>query len=407
MYYFIYFWHVMNLLRNGLLILACVLCGCAPPLHRSPGETDEAVRPGAARMERYLPLLRGKRLALVVNHTSVVDGVHLLDTLLSRGIHVSGILRVFVPEHGFRGDLDAGAEVESGTDPATGIPVVSLYGAHRKPKPEDLEGVDLVLYDIQDVGVRFYTYISTLHYVMEACAEQHVPLILLDRPDPHGGYVDGPLLEPAYASFVGMHPIPVVYGLTPGELARMINGEGWLAGGVRCNLTVIPCEHYHHGKSFTLPVAPSPNLNSGQAVMLYPSTCFFEGTVISEGRGTPWPFQVYGHPDLEGDFTFVPEPVPGMSSHPKLQGQLCRGTDLRNFSPPRGWNRIHLDWLLDAYEKYPRKEEFFTSYFEKLAGTGKLREQIVAGQGEKKIRKSWQRDLRRFKRKRTPYLIYR
>jgi len=358
-------------------------------------------------MERYLPLIRDKKLALVANHTSLVGGRHLVDTLLSPGMEVAGIMKVFAPEHGFRGSFDAGAEVGSGKDSATGIPIVSLYGTHKKPLPEDLEGVEMVLFDIQDVGVRFYTYISTMHYVMEACAENNVPLIVLDRPNPHSGYVDGPLLEPEFGSFVGMHPIPVVYGLTIGELAQMINGEGWLNGGVRCDLTVIPCEHYTHGKSYSLPVKPSPNLNCDQAIRLYPSTCFFEGTVISEGRGTMMPFQVYGHPDLEGDFSFTPVPIHGMSNYPKLQGQLCRGRDLRDFSPQEGWTRIYLQWLLEAYEHYHRKEEFFTPYFEKLAGTRKLRSQIVAGWDESRIRESWQAELEQFRKSRAPYLIYR
>ena len=358
-------------------------------------------------MESYLPLIRDKNLALVANHTSLVDGRHLVDTLLSRGVHVSGIMKVFVPEHGLRGDFEAGAEVESGKDAATGIPVVSLYGEHKKPFPGDLEGVDVVLFDIQDVGVRFYTYISTLHYVMESCAENHVPLIVLDRPNPHIGYVDGPVLEPEFTSFVGMHPIPVVYGLTIGELAGMINGEGWLEGGLRCDLKVIPCENYYRGKAYSLPVPPSPNLNSGQAIRLYPSTCFFEGTVVSEGRGTMMPFQIYGHPELEGEFSFIPVPIPGMSSHPKLQGKLCRGRDLRDFDPPGGWNRIFLHWLLDAYGQYPRKEEFFTPYFENLAGTRELRTQIVAGWDESRIRESWQEELEQFISQRDPYLIYR
>jgi uncharacterized protein YbbC (DUF1343 family) len=361
---------------------------------------------GADRMDLYLPLLQGKRIALVVNHTSLVGGRNLVDTLLARGVELTGIMRVFVPEHGLRGSYDAGEEVEGGIDTITGILMVSLYGKHRKPQAEDLEGISLVLFDIQDVGVRFFTYISTLHYVMEACAENGVPLVLLDRPNPNGGYVDGPVFEPEHRSFVGMHPIPVVYGLTIGELAKMINGEGWLAGGVRCDLTVVPCSNYSHGKPCSLPVSPSPNLSNANAVRLYPSTCLFEGTVISEGRGTSMPFEVYGHPDLEGGFSFTPISMPGFSTHPRHMNRRCYGEDLREFNPPEGWTQLYLDFLLEAYARYPRKEEFFTPYFESLAGTSSLRRQIEAGWEEEKIRESWQQELEAYLVLREKYLIY-
>jgi uncharacterized protein YbbC (DUF1343 family) len=367
---------------------------------------DNRIVTGADRMDDYLPLLSGKKIALVVNQTSCVGHTHLVDTLYSRGVQLSGLMKVFVPEHGLRGNFDAGQEVESGRDPQTGIPVVSLYGKHKKPLPEDLEGIDLVLFDIQDVGVRFYTYISTLHYVMESCAENGVPLVVLDRPNPNGGYVDGPVLEAGFASFVGMHPIPVVYGLTIGELAQMINGEGWLAGGVRCDLTVIPCAHYDHGRPYPLPVSPSPNLTSDHAVMLYPSTCFFEGTVISEGRGTGMPFEVYGHPDMEGRFTFTPQSIPGVSANPKYRDRVCHGEDLRDYIPQEGWKGLHLEFLLEAYHRYPRKEEFFTPYFESLAGTADLRRQIEAGWDQSRIRASWKKRLNTYLEIREKYLIY-
>jgi uncharacterized protein YbbC (DUF1343 family) len=369
-------------------------------------QAGPAVRSGAEQLEEYLPLIRGKELALVVNHTSVVGDRHLVDTLLTYDLEVSNIMKVFVPEHGLRGNFDAGQHVENGTDPETGLPVVSLYGKHRKPLPEDMEGVELVLFDIQDVGTRFYTYISTLHYVMEACAENSVPLFVLDRPNPNGGYVDGPVLDPEFTSFVGMHPIPVVYGLTIGELARMVNGEGWLSGGIQCELTVIPCANYHHGKPYSLPVKPSPNLTSDHAVMIYPSTCFFEGTVISEGRGTMTPFEVFGHPDLDGDYSFTPVSIPGMSSYPKLKDQRCFGVDLREYVPDGGWTRLELKWLLDAYASFPEKDRFFTGYFNTLAGTSELREQIEAGWDESRIRASWKPDLEQFLEKRARYLIY-
>ncbi|MFH0756672.1 MAG: DUF1343 domain-containing protein [Bacteroidota bacterium] len=380
------------------LLIPTTWAGCVQP-HRE-------FRTGASRLEVYLPLIGERCIALVANHRSVVNQVHLLDTLLSSGVSRDQVISLFSPEHGFRGAYAAGELVEEQADPVTGIPVVSLYGRNKKPGPEQLKGVDLVLFDLQDVGTRFYTYISTLHYVMEACAENRVPLVVLDRPNPHGGYVDGPVLDDSLRSFVGMHLIPVVYGMTMGELARMINGEGWLAGGICCDLTVVPCEGYSHGDPCSLPVRPSPNLANDHAIMLYPSTCFFEGTILSEGRGTPWPFEVYGHPEMQGDFTFTPVSMPGVSPEPRYKGQRCFGEDLRQFIPGEGWNRIQLQILLDAYRRFPVKEEFFTAYFDKLAGTTALRKQIRAGWDEARIRASWKADLDDFMGKRKKYLIY-
>ncbi len=384
-----------------LIFTWVILCSMPALCHR-----EEQVRCGADRLELYLPLIGDRNVALVANHTSVVGGKHLVDTLLSCGVRKSQIQKVFAPEHGFRGEMAAGVKVVDGTDPATGISIVSLYGDHKKPLPEEMAGVDLVIFDLQDVGARFYTYISTLHYVMEACAEGGIPMVVLDRPNPNGGYVDGPVLEPGFVSFVGMHPIPVVYGLTIGELAMMINGEGWLGNGLRCDLQVIPCGHYVHGKSYSMPVNPSPNLTNDHAIKLYPSTCFFEGTVVSEGRGTSSPFEVYGHPDLDGDFTFIPVSIPGISGDPKFRDQACKGRDLREFVPEEGWTSLQLQWLLDAYARFPGKEEFFTPYFEKLAGTSSLRSQIEAGWDEKMIRKSWQEALDDYMKIREAYLIY-
>lgn len=364
------------------------------------------VRAGADQMDQYLHLITGKRIALVANHTSVVGERHLVDTLLDRGIEKDHILKVFAPEHGFRGDQAAGVQIEDGTDRLTGIPVASLYGSHKKPVPGELAGIDLMLFDLQDVGARFYTYISTLHYVMEACAENGIPLILLDRPNPNGGYVDGPVLDTAFRSFVGMHPIPVVYGLTIGELAGMINGEGWLDQGITCDLTVISCEGYYHGRSYSMPVSPSPNLANDHSILMYPSTCFFEGTVLSEGRGTPIPFEVYGHPDLPGDFSFTPRSIEGVARNPKFEGIICHGKDLSSFTPLEGWTRLHLQFLLEAYEAFPRKEEFFTLYFNTLAGSDQLRKQIEAGWDESRIRASWQGELEQYVEKRRKYLIY-
>jgi len=401
----------------GLILLLLLFTGL------SAGDTEvfRQMKTGAEQPERYLPLIGDKNIALVANHTSLVynhgyleggtpgslaDGTHLVDTLLGSGIRKEQISRIFCPEHGFRGKHAAGDHVEDGLDPVTGIPVVSLYGSNRKPTAVQMEGLDLVIFDLQDVGTRFYTYISTMHYVMEACAENGVPLLVLDRPNPNGNYVDGPVMEEQFTSFVGMHPIPVVHGCTVGELARMINGEGWLQDGARCELEVIPCEAYTHETPYSLPVSPSPNLPGDHAIRLYPSTCFFEGTVLSEGRGTPMPFEVYGHPDMEGNFEFTPVSIPGKANSPKHEGVLCRGKDLREFVPVEGWNRIHLEFLLDAYEKYPRKPEFFSEFFERLSGTMDLRWQIEAGLSEEQIRESWHPGLESYIKIREKYLIY-
>jgi uncharacterized protein YbbC (DUF1343 family) len=387
-----------KLLILSFIILNGMMAACSRDI--------DPVRSGADQMDKYLHLIEGKQIALVANHTSVVEGRHLVDTLLARGIGKDQIMKVFAPEHGFRGDHAAGVQVEDGADPLTGIPVASLYGSHKKPLPGELDGIEMMLFDLQDVGARFYTYISTLHYVMEACAENGIPLLLLDRPNPNGGYVDGPVLDTAFRSFVGMHPIPVVYGLTIGELAGMINGEGWLSGGISCDLTVISCEGYYHGKSYSMPVSPSPNLANDHSILMYPSTCFFEGTVLSEGRGTSMPFEVYGHPELKGGFSFTPEAIEGVARNPKFEGQICYGADLREFSPEEGWTRLHLQFIVEAYENFPRKEEFFTSYFSTLAGTDKLRKMVEDGWDEERIRASWQTDLAKYKLKRREYLIY-
>ncbi len=374
-------------------------------LNSCNGQTD-GIKTGAEQLEKIVPMLHGKQLAIVANQTSVVQGTHLVDTLFSLAADSYTILKIFAPEHGFRGDIDDGVAVSDETDPQTGIPIVSLYGRQKKPAGDALDGIGLVVFDIQDVGTRFYTYISTLHYVMEACAENSIPLMLLDRPNPNDGYIDGPLLERQFSSFVGMHPIPVVYALTIGEVAMMINGEGWLHDGIQCDLTVVPCENYYHGREYSLPVKPSPNLPNDHAIRIYPSTCFFEGTVISEGRGTMMPFEVYGHPDLPGSFSFIPEGIPGMSVYPKLKGKTCYGEDLRGFVPEGGWSRIELRWLLDAYGKFPDKKSFFLPFFESLAGTDVLRKQIIAGWKEEEIRRSWQAGLEKFRGVRQRYLLY-
>ena len=364
-----------------------------------------AVVPGSGNFVQYEKLLSGKKVGIVANHTAVVGEMHTVDFLREKGVD---LVRIFCPEHGFRGDADAGAAVGDYQDEATGLPVISLYGKKKKPTAEDLEGIEVMVFDIQDVGVRFYTYLSTLHYVMEACAEEGIPLVVMDRPNPNAFYVDGPVLEPEHRSFVGMHPVPVVYGMTIGEYARMINGEGWLAGGETCELTVIPCQGWQRDMAVELPRKPSPNLPDKVSVMLYPSVCFFEGTVVSEGRGTDTPFQVFGHPDLAGmPYAFTPRSIPGMSLHPKCEGQVCYGMDLRDkYEAVKAGKRLRLDWLLSAYQHYRGKAPFFTPFFEKLAGTSTLRADILAGKSEEEIRDRWQADLEAFEQVRAKYLIY-
>lgn len=362
--------------------------------------------PGACRTEAYFHLLDGKKIALVANHTSLIGVIHLLDTFLLSGLDVK---KVFTPEHGFRGDLDAGAKVPAGRDAKTGLPVISLYGKKVKPSPADLSGIDIVVFDIQDVGVRFYTYLSTLSYVMEACAENNIPLLVLDRPNPNGFYIDGPVLEPSFRSFVGLHTVPVVYGMTIGEYALMVNGEHWLRDSLHCALTVIPCTGYSHDSLYHLPVKPSPNLVDMRSVYLYPSLAFFEGTVVSVGRGTPFPFQVYGHPSMRGcSFHFIPCSMPGMSLHPPHAGKICCGTDLRNYDTIALLEKkeLILDFLFDAYERFPDKNRFFNSFFDLLAGTSALREQIKNRLSEDDIRKSWLPGLTKFKEIRKKYLLY-
>ncbi len=368
-----------------------------------------AVRPipAAERTELYLPLLKGKRIAIVANHTSLIKGRHLVDSLLSLGIK---IVKIYCPEHGFRGQADAGERVNSYKDFRTGLDVVSLYGSKKKPDAESLRGIDLVIFDLQDVGVRFYTYLSTMHYVMEACAENKTPVMVLDRPNPNGSYVDGPILDSTLRSFVGIHPIPIVHGMTLGELAQMINGEGWLKNKVKCLLTVIPCGSYTRKSLYTLPVKPSPNLPNMRSVYLYPSTGMFEGTALSVGRGTPWPFQVVGHPRYpNAGFWFVPVPVIGASKEPPYKNTRCYGIDLRTIPDSVSlvrMNHINLDYLIAAYNKFPNKDSFFNSFFDLLAGNRLLQKQIRQGMSAGDIRATWQPNLKTFVERRKQYLIY-
>lgn len=407
----------------------------------TPGPPAARIRTGADQLEQYLPLLQGQSVAIFANQTSVVGDSHLVDTLLKAGIRIR---KIFSPEHGFRGDADAGAKVGNQTDPRTGIPVISLYGSKNKPTPEDLADVDVMLYDIQDVGVRFYTYIASLQKFLEAAIENNRPLIILDRPDPNGFYVDGPVLDTKFKSFVGMQPVPVVYGMTIGEYARMLIGEQWLDPAltnqintihainqsadridsllralrkrpinIRLNdfrLIVIPCLNYTHKSRYTLPVKPSPNLPNMQSVYLYPALCLFEGTRISLGRGTPKPFQQFGSPSFPPQTdTFTPVSTPG-ASNPPLLGQLCNGFDLSriNIAKETG-GRLTLKWILKAYSLFPDKTHFFNgngSGFDRLAGTAILEEQIRQGLSEDEIRKSWEPALGNFKKIRKKYLMY-
>lgn len=369
---------------------------------------QSSVQTGAERVDDYIWLLEDHRVAVCGNQTSMVGNVHLVDTLLKLSVNV---VKIFCPEHGFRGNAEAGAHIASGTDPQTGLPIVSLYGKNKKPAPEQLADVDIILFDLQDVGCRFYTYISTLHYVMEAAAENNVKVIVLDRPNPNGYFVDGPVLDPKYKSFVGMHPVPVVYGMTIGEYARMINGEDWLAGGIRCNLAVVTLQHYTHNTRYALPVPPSPNLPNAESIYLYPSLCLFEGTNISVGRGTTLPFQIYGAPMMKGgDYTFTPAPIRGVSENPPHNGKVCRGFYLKDFAIRNldSANQFNLQYLLTAYRLYTDKDNFFINadFFDKLAGTDQLRKQIISGVSEEEIRQSWQKDLDKFKSIRKKYLLY-
>jgi uncharacterized protein YbbC (DUF1343 family) len=374
--------------------------------------------PAAYLLDQWINKLKGKRIALVGNQTSVVrtgDTIvskewkskdklrytHLVDTLLAHGIDIK---RVFAPEHGFRGTADAGATIKDGIDAKTGIPIISLYGKNKKPFKEQLEDVDIVLFDIQDVGARFYTYISTLHYVMEACAQYNKKIILLDRPNPNGHYIDGPILEEEHQSFVGMHPVPVVHGMTIGEYAKMINGENWLENNLKADLEIIKCDNYTHDTSYSIPIKPSPNLPNDQSINLYPSLCFFEGADVSVGRGTEMQFQVYGSPSLVKytGFDFTPTPNVG-AKRPLFNGKKCYGVDLRNY---RKLDRLELEFLVDAFAKAPYKSKFFNSFFTKLAGTETLQAQIEKGMNAQEIAATWEKGLEDYQKIRVKYLLY-
>ncbi|WP_445454855.1 exo-beta-N-acetylmuramidase NamZ family protein [Flavobacterium sp. 25HG05S-40] len=364
--------------------------------------TLQGIKTGADNSATYLPLIKNKKVGIVTNQTGILsDKKHVVDFLLEQNVDLK---KIYAPEHGFRGTADAGELIKDGKDTKTGLPIISLYGDNKKPKTEQLAGIDVMVFDLQDVGARFYTYISTLHYIMEACAESNIPLIVLDRPNPNGGIVDGPILEKEYTSFIGMHPIPTLHGMTIGEYGQMINGEKWLKNGIQCNLKVIPCLHYKRAMPYSLPVKPSPNLPNDQAINLYASLCLFEGTNVSSGRGTEQQFQIYGSPFLpkSSPYSFTPMPNFG-SKDPMNRGLLCYGEDL---SAAPKVQQLELKWLIKAYTSTSDQSKFFTPFFTKLAGTKKLQQQIEAGSSETEIRKSWEKGLLDFKTMRKKYLIY-
>jgi uncharacterized protein YbbC (DUF1343 family) len=399
------------------IIVATSIGFCATPKGQSQTATKKeynSIRTGAEQTEKYLPYLKGKRVAILANLTSIIGKTHLVDSLQTLGVN---IVKVFGPEHGFRGNASAGVHVADEKDPITGIPVISLYGTKNKPSKEDLADVDILIYDLQDVGCRFYTNINALARLMDACYENGKELLILDRPNPNGYLVDGPVLDMKFKSGIGMFPIPIAHGLTVGEFAQMVNGEGWLTNKVKCNIHIIPIANYTHDMPYTLPVKPSPNLNTQQSIMLYPSTCLFEGTYLNHGRGTYFPFTVIGSPELKGkfNFSFTPTGIKGMSETPLFMDLVCYGLDLRNYDIEklRKSKQINLQWMMELYKAHPSKEKFFDSklskemgVIEKLTGSGLFRQQIIDGTSEKDIRASWEPALSEYKKMRIKYLLY-
>ena len=418
----------IKVFKNTVLLFVLVMISCGN-LSKTKDERqkpeDGSMMPenqtpkiivGANQTEAYLPLLKGKRVGIVANQTSVIfknsadqksknqdqKHTHLVDSLLKLKITITS---VFAPEHGFRGTADAGEHIKDGIDTKTGVPIISLYGDNKKPKPEQLKNIDIIIFDIQDVGARFYTYISSMHYVLEACSEANIPVLILDRPNPNGHYIDGPILEMEHKSFVGMHPIPIVHGMTIGEYAQMINGEKWLKNGIQCQLKIIAIKNYTHQMRYSLPIKPSPNLPNDKSINLYASLCLFEGTNVSVGRGTDKQFQIFGSPFLDSTifkFKFTPKPNEG-AKYPPHQDKVCYGMDL---TTTEHLNGIDLNWLISAYNGTAKKSEFFNAFFTKLAGSKKLQQQIENGMLEKDIKASWQPGLETFKKKRAPYLLY-
>jgi len=399
------------------LIVAFSLCISCNSQKQSQNPTIAAngqIKTGADQTEKYVPYLKGKRVAILANLTTIIGKTHLVDSLKTLGVN---IVKVFGPEHGFRGNASAGDEVSDEIDAATGIPIISLYGAKNKPTKADLADVDIVVYDLQDVGVRFYTNINALSRLMEACYENGKELLILDRPNPNGYLIDGAVLDMKYKSGIGMFPIPMSHGLTVGEFAQMANGEGWLANKVKCNIKIIPVANYNHDMRYTLPVSPSPNLNTQQAVLLYPSTCMFEGVYVNHGRGTYFPFTVLGSPELKGiyDFSYTPTGIKGMAETPLFMNELCYGLDLRNYDTEllRKSRKINLKWIMELYKAHPYKEKFFDSKLstqmnniEIQIGSGLFRQQIIDDVHEEQIRASWEPALSEYKLMRKKYLLY-
>jgi uncharacterized protein YbbC (DUF1343 family) len=401
-------------LRITLLVLAAFLFSAAVRKQPIVSSNKKEIQTGAEQTDKYLPYIKGKRIAILGNQTTVIGRKHLVDSLRSLGITIA---KVFGPEHGFRGNASAGVRVQDEVDSATGIPVISLYGAKRKPSKEDLADVDVFIYDVQDVGCRFYTNINTLASIMEACAENNKPLLILDRPNPNGYFVDGPVLDTSLRSGIGRFPIPITHGMTVGEFAQMVNGQGWLPNKLRCHIIVIPVANYNHDMSYTLPVKPSPNLNTQQSILLYPSTCLFEGTALNHGRGTYYPFTVLGAPSLKGkySFSFTPISIPGMSETPLYMNEVCYGLDLRNYdvSILRKTKRINLQWMKELYKAFPDKEKFFDYKQSKEIGnidfrTGdkRLKQQIIDDVPDVEIYQSWEPALSNYKKMRKQYLLY-
>jgi uncharacterized protein YbbC (DUF1343 family) len=401
----------MKLIPIALLSFLLYFCGSPKQIEKTK---ETRILTGADQTEKYIPLLQGKRVAIMANPTTVIGKTHLVDSLKKRGVN---IVKVFGPEHGFRGNASAGVHVADENDPATGIPVISLYGTKNKPSKQDMADVDILLYDLQDVGCRFYTNINALARLMDACYENGKEMLILDRPNPNGYFVDGPVLDMKFKSGIGMFPIPIAHGLTVGEFAQMVNGEGWLTNKVKCPVTIIPVANYTHDMPYTLPVKPSPNLNTQQSILLYPSTCLFEGTYLNHGRGTYFPFTVIGSPYLKGkfDFSFTPTGIKGMSETPLFMDQVCYGLDLRNYDVEllRKSKQINLQWLISLYNASPNKEQFFDNklskemgVIERLVGHAQFRQQIIDGKTEKEIRASWEPGLSEYKVMRKKYLLY-
>ncbi len=398
--------HLYILMMSFLLLSTSLGLSCKGSISSAEKHaSEEHIQCAAERISQYYPLLRGKRLALAVNQTSMVGNTHLVDTLLQLGLN---IVQIFAPEHGFRGDHSAGEKVHDMTDAKTGIPILSLYGSNRKPKAQQLQNIDCIVFDIQDVGVRFYTYISTMHYLMEASAENGIEMIVLDRPNPNGFYVDGPMRDETLKSFISMHPIPLVHGLTVGELANMIKGEKWIQNSESCLLTIIPCLNYTHDSLYQLPVAPSPNLPNMASVYLYPTLGLFEGTNVSIGRGTPYPFQLLGKPSYKGNFEFTPKSIPGVAENPKFENQACKGLLLRDTAMAIVEKPfLRIEWLLEHYPLNKASEgNFFLASFDKLAGTAELQRQISEQTEGKNIRESWKNELKTYMAMRSGYLLY-